>query len=90
MIPQSRTEMERTRQNNALTKGDDTMKRNHCYNEVNWPIAADSELATRFAVICEANGTSPEEVLSAFIKDYIVSGGHPETVIGKWPWNRNT
>ena len=66
------------------------MKNNHCFTEADWAAAAGNEHAARFGTVCASNGTSPEEVLSAFIKDYIVSGGHPETVIGRWPWNRNT
>ena len=66
------------------------MERNNGVNGViNWSAVADEELAARFAMVCQANETSPEEVLSAFITDYIVSGGHPETVINGWPWNRN-
>ena len=56
---------------------------------INWSEIVNEELASRFAKICQDNETSPEDVLSAFIKDYIVSGGHPETVINGWPWNRN-
>ena len=56
---------------------------------IDWSAVADEELVVRFDELCRVNGTSPEELLSAFIKDYVVSGGHPETVIGKWPWSRN-
>ncbi len=46
------------------------------------------DLAARFAEICGRNGAAPERVLSSFIKDYIVSGGHPEQVANGWPWSR--
>ena len=59
-------------------------------NSINWLEVADVEMFDRFSKVAVENNTSAEEVLSSFIKDYIVSGGHPETVIGKWPWNRNT
>ncbi len=57
-------------------------------NTINWSAAAGNELATRFGAVCAANGTSPEEVLASFIKDYIVSNGHPEPVVGGRPWNK--
>ena len=49
----------------------------------------DEELLGLFRKVAEENGSTAEEVLSSFIKDYIVSDGHPETVINGWPWNRN-
>ena len=61
---------------------------NETKTSVNWQEVADAELSARFAEICAANGTRAEEVISAFIKDYVVSSGHPETVVGRWPWNK--
>ena len=61
---------------------------NEMKSSVNWQEVAEAELSARFAEICAANGTSGEAVLSAFVKDYVVSGGHPEKVVGKWPWNK--
>ena len=61
---------------------------NEMMSSVNWQDVADAEISARFAEICAANGTGAEEVLSAFVKDYVVSGGHPENVVGKWPWNK--
>ena len=29
-----------------------------------------------------------KDVLTDFMKDYVVSGGHPEQVVNKWPWNK--
>ena len=43
-------------------------------------IVSDRELMAMFERAAEANGRTGEEVLSAFIKDYIVSGGRPELV----------
>lgn len=41
-------------------------------------IVNDQELMTMFERVAEKNGRSGEEVLATFIKDYIVSGGHPK------------
>ena len=38
------------------------------------------EIAAKFYRIAEENGTDAATVLSTFIMDYVVSGGHPETV----------
>ena len=57
-------------------------------NSINWLEVADAEISARFAKVAVENNTSAEEVLSSFIKDYIVSGGHPEAVVNKWPWSR--
>ncbi|MBO5557032.1 MAG: hypothetical protein J5927_07590 [Oscillospiraceae bacterium] len=38
------------------------------------------EIAAKFCRIAEENGTDAATVLSTFIMDYVVSGGHPETV----------
>ncbi|MCR5575784.1 MAG: hypothetical protein K6F56_02120 [Oscillospiraceae bacterium] len=40
----------------------------------------DEELMDLFRKVAKKNGTTAELVLSNFIKDYIVSGGHPEHV----------
>lgn len=40
----------------------------------------DNELVSMFERVAQKNGHSAIEVLSTFIKDYIVSGGHPEQV----------
>ncbi len=71
-------------------KGWCRMKNNGVNGVIDWSAVADEELAVRFDEVCRVNGTSPEEVLSAFIKDYVVSSGHPEKVISKWPWSKNT
>ncbi len=57
-------------------------------NSINWVEVADVEIFDRFSKVAVENNTSAEEVLSSFIKDYIVSGGHPERVVNKWPWSR--
>ena len=51
-------------------------------------ILNDRELMELFERTAKENGTTCQKVLSDFIKDYVVSGGHPETVVGKWPWSR--
>ena len=43
-------------------------------------IMLDEELILKFEHVARENGRSAETVLSDFIKDYIVSGGHPELV----------
>ena len=48
----------------------------------------DEELAALFTKAAAENGYSAGEVLAGFMKDYIVSGGHPEQVVNKWPWNK--
>ncbi len=48
----------------------------------------DSEMIERFKKVAEENEASAKEVLTDFMKDYIVSSGHPERVVNKWPWNR--
>ena len=52
--------------------------------------AIDKELWLQFTKAAAQNGESPEAILSDFMKDYIVSGGHPEQVANKWPWNKRT
>lgn len=48
---------------------------------------ADAELIESFRKATAEQGTSMQEVLSDFIKDYVVSSGHPELVNNRWPWN---
>ena len=43
-------------------------------------ILNDQELMEMFERVANKNGFSAESVLSNFIKDYIVSDGHPEYV----------
>ncbi len=43
-------------------------------------ILEDRELMALFERAARKNGRSAEEVLGTFIRDYIVSGGHPEQV----------
>lgn len=45
-------------------------------------ILENYELLSMFDRVAKQNGHSAETVLSNFIKDYIVSGGHPEQVSG--------
>ena len=47
-----------------------------------------SEVFLLFKKAAEKNGESADDILSDFMKDYIVSGGNPEQVVNKWPWNR--
>lgn len=52
-------------------------------NESNSKLAAileDRELIAMFERVAQKNGYPADVVLSTFIKDYIVSGGHPENV----------
>ena len=51
-------------------------------------LSLDSELAALFKKVCAENGYPPQTVLDGFMKDYIVSGGHPEHVTGGMPWNK--
>ena len=51
-------------------------------------IMTDSEICLQFKRVAERNGESADEILQSFMKDYIVSGGHPEQVTNKWPWNK--
>ena len=50
----------------------------------------NNELYARFAEVAAENDADPRAVLMSFIKDYIVSGGHPETVVNRWPWNKKS
>lgn len=57
-------------------------------NVVVFNLFIDEELATLFRKVTSENGVSAKEVLIDFMKDYIVSGGHPEQVVNRWPWNK--
>ncbi len=57
---------------------------------LNIHIVMDEETIAAFKRITEENNTTEADVLSDFIKDYIVSFGHPETVVNRWPWNKNS
>ena len=48
----------------------------------------DEETANLFRKAAEKNGHTAKDVLLSFMKDYAVSGGHPEQVVNCWPWNR--
>ncbi len=48
----------------------------------------DEELAKQFKRAAEENGNTAEDVLLGFIKDYVVSSGHPEQVVNGWPWSK--
>ncbi len=43
----------------------------------------DRELIAMFDCVARKNGSSAEAVLGDFIRDYIVSGGHPEDVVDR-------
>ena len=43
-------------------------------------IVSNQEIMAKFERVAEENGRTGEEVLATFIKDYIVSGGRPESV----------
>ncbi len=47
----------------------------------------DNELIARFKQAAAQNGETADDILSDFMKDYIVSSGHPELVANRWPWN---
>ena len=48
----------------------------------------DRELVELFEKIASANDTTAKDILTNFMKDYIVSNGHPEVVRNHWPWNK--
>ena len=48
----------------------------------------DREIVEQFEKVAFANGTTAKDVLNDFMKDYIVSNGHPEQVVNRWPWNK--
>ncbi len=55
---------------------------------IDFSLVIDEEIATLFRKVASENGVSAKEVLSDFMKDYIVSNGHPEKVINRWPWSK--
>ena len=55
---------------------------------VDFNLIIDAELAKDFERVCAENNVSAKVILGAFVRDYIVSGGHPEQVTGGMPWNR--
>lgn len=55
---------------------------------VDFNLFIDEELATLFRKGTSKNGVAAKDVLTDFMKDYVVSGGHPEQVVNKWPWNK--
>ncbi len=55
---------------------------------VDFNLFIDEETATLFKKVASENGYSSKEVLGGFMKDYIVSGGPPEQVVGGLPWNK--
>ena len=56
--------------------------------ETEFDIILDESILTRFKQVAVNNGTTASEVLTDFVKDYVVSNGHPELVINRWPWNK--
>ncbi len=55
---------------------------------VDFNLFVDEEIASLFRKAASENGVTAQNVLVDFMKDYIVSGGHPEQVVNKWPWNK--
>lgn len=55
---------------------------------VDFNLFVDEEIARLFRKVAVENGVTAKEVLVDFMKDYVVSGGHPEQVVNKWPWNK--
>ena len=51
-------------------------------------IAVERETFAQFKEAAGRHGRSAEELLNCFMKDYIVSDGHPEQISGGQPWNR--
>ncbi len=49
-------------------------------NNTKFAILEDQELIALFDRVARKNGSSAEAVLSEFIRDYVVSDGHPESV----------
>ena len=47
----------------------------------------DNELFAKFEKAAAQNDESADKILTDFMKDYIVSRGHPELVKNRWPWN---
>ena len=50
----------------------------------------DASIASDFKRVCEKNGVSEKLILETFMRDYIVSDGHPEDVTGGMPWNKKS
>ena len=50
----------------------------------------EKEVVNKFREAAALQGETADEILSDFMKDYIVSGGHPEQVVNRWPWSKNT
>lgn len=55
---------------------------------VDFSCLIEADLLERFKRVAKENYTSASDVLSDFVKDYVVSGGHPEQVVNRWPWNK--
>ena len=55
---------------------------------VDFNLLKDEELVKLFEKVAADNGTTVKEILDDFMKDYIVSNGHPEQVENRWPWNK--
>ena len=51
-------------------------------------LLVDEEIAELFTRAANKNGYTAKEVLLGFMKDYAVSGGHPEQVANGRPWSR--
>ena len=51
-------------------------------------ITVERETFAQFKEAAGRHGRAAEELLICFMKDYIVSDGHPEQVSGGQPWNR--
>ena len=57
-------------------------------NTIDTNLFFDEKIVSLFRKVAMENGTTAEEVLDNFMKDYIVSEGHPEQVVNIWPWSR--
>lgn len=55
---------------------------------VDFNLFVSEEISTLFKKVASENGVTAQDVLVDFMKDYIVSGGHPEQVVNKWPWSK--
>ncbi len=55
---------------------------------IDFSLFIDEEIAVLFRKVASENGVSANDVLIDFMKDYVVSGGHPELVVNRWPWNK--
>ena len=51
-------------------------------------IVLEKKIYDSFEHITKENNATPELVINDFIKDYVVSEGHPEEVVNRWPWNK--